>query len=125
MTYKPKGNGWSRVDVLAHAASYYGIYNGCVDTGNYEAGLPYFPVQFRKSLPTFPAADQITYSPAQIEWSHYLSIRYLFAWDLETSERKNLSTDFHIVLEEHRLTIWERNTREMPIPGNVLQYNSY
>jgi hypothetical protein len=112
MTYKTKDAGWSRADVLAHAASYYGIYNGCVDVGNYEAGLPYFPVQFRKTLPTFPSLDQITYEPAKINWPLYPCIRFLFGWDLDTGERIRLGYEFHIIREEGRLTVWQRN----PVP---------
>ena len=53
MTYKKIDSkaGWPRVDVLIHAASYYGIFNGCVDIGNYETGLDYFPIHFKDTIP--------------------------------------------------------------------------
>ena len=110
MTYKTKDSGWSRIDVLAHAASYYGIYKGTVDIGNYEAGLPYFPVQFRKTLPSLPPRKQIEFRTANIEWSLYPSIRYLFGWDLDRVEREKLGREFHIIREEGRLTVWDRNS---------------
>jgi hypothetical protein len=110
MTYKTKYAGWSRVEVLMHAASYYGIYNGCVDVGNYEAGLPYFPVQFRKTLPPFPSQTRIAYKPAEIKWSLYPCITYLLGWDLDTGERIKLANEFHTIREDRRLTIWQRNS---------------
>ena len=109
MAYKTKFPEWSNIDVLRHAASYYGIYNGCVDLGNYEAGLPYFPVQFRKTLPALPSQDQVEYDPAKIRWSLYPCIRYIFGWDLETGERIKLGKEFDIIREDGRLTIWQRN----------------
>ncbi|MBW2167412.1 MAG: hypothetical protein JRG74_15395 [Deltaproteobacteria bacterium] len=43
MTYRVKKPVRHRVDVLLHAASYYGIFKKCVNIGNYETGLYYFP----------------------------------------------------------------------------------
>ena len=110
MNYRTRDAGWTRIDVLAHAASYYGIYKGTVDIGNYEAGLPYFPVQFRKTLPPLPPRKQIEFRPEKIEWSLYPCISYLFGWDLDPIERKRLGLEFHIIKEEGRLTVWERNS---------------
>ena len=110
MEYKTIFPEWSDIDVLMHAASYYGISKGCVDVGNYEAGLPYFPVQFIKTLPPFPSQDQIAYDADKIRWPLYPCIRYLFGWDLDTVEIKRLGKEFHIIRQEGRLTVWQRNS---------------
>ncbi len=117
MGYKTKDNEWSRIDVLTHAASYYGIYKGIVDIGNYEARLPYFPVQFRKTLPPLPPKNQIYFFPAKINWPLYPSVRYLFAWEPDAKERSVLGKDFHTILEDGRLIIWERNFPAQGHPG--------
>ena len=110
MEYKTKFPEWSDIDVLMHAASYYGISKGCVDVGNYEAGLPYFPVQFMEKLPPFPSQDQIAYDADKIRWPLYPCISYLFGWDLDTVEIKRLGKEFHIIRQGGRLTVWQRNS---------------
>lgn len=108
MTYKTKFPEWSGVDVLMHASSYYGIKNRYVDIGNYEAGLPYFPVQFKKIPSTFPPTDQIIYEAATIKWSRYPCIRFLFAWEINDTERAELIKYYDIMRQEGQLTIWQR-----------------
>jgi hypothetical protein len=108
MGYKTKFPEWSDIDVLMHTASYYGLYKRCVDIGNYEAGLPYFPVRFKSTLPPFPSQDTIAYEPAKINWSLYPCIGYLFAWDMKQGERESLEKEFNIIKDTGRLTVWER-----------------
>jgi len=112
MTYKPHVKAeWSRpfVDVLMHGASYYGIFKGCVDIGNYETGRHYFPVKFKENIPKFPPSVQISYAPETIDWTAYPSIQYLIGWDIDQIGLDKLSQYFHIIWDESPLTIWKRN----------------
>jgi hypothetical protein len=112
MTYKkndPK-MGWPRIDVLMHAVSYYGIFKGCVDIGNYETGLNYFPIKFNDNIPSFPSSDQIAYSAETIHWSEYPSIQYLFGWEVDKDDKEKLSRFFHIIWQKDPLSIWQRNS---------------
>ncbi len=109
MTYKTRGPEWSRVDVLLHAASYYGIFRGCVDIGNYEAGLYYFPVRFKDTTPAIPTHAQLEYDQRTINWSDYPSIQYLIGWDVDNNDRKKLSNFFYIIWDESRLSVWRRD----------------
>ena len=99
---------WPRVDVLRHAASYYGIYKGLADIGNYETVFDYFPVKFKDKTLEFPPIDQIQYKVETIEWGEYPSIRYIFGWNVENEDTKKLKKYFHVILEKHPLSIWER-----------------
>lgn len=109
MTYKPGVAKWPRVDVLLHAASYYGIFKGCVDIGNYETTLFYFPVHFKNRLPEFPSPYQIAYEPASIDWSLYPSIQYLLGWKIENRDQEKMRTSFHIIKKDGLFSIWGRN----------------
>ena len=109
MTYKRANDSESsRVDVLLHAGSYYGLYKKCVDAGNYETSFPYFPVHFKNTLPAFPTENQISYEPENINWSDYPSIQYIIGWEVERKESKKLSKSYHIVWEEGPVSIWQR-----------------
>lgn len=101
---------WSRVDVLMHAASYYGIFTGCVDIGNYETGLRYFPVHFKDDLPVFPSPDQIAWKPATIDFSSYSSIHYILGWEMTAADKRETGKLYKIIQSEGRLTVWLRNT---------------
>jgi len=112
MTYKkrdPKA-GMPRVDVLMHVASYYGIFKSCVDIGNYETGLDYFPVKFKDTVPRFPSLDQITYRAETINWSEYPSIQYVLGWEVDKNDTEKLSKFFHIIWEDELLSIWQRGS---------------
>lgn len=108
MIYKSKGPGWSRVDVLLHAISYYGMTKKCIDVGNYETAHGYFPVHFLKGLPSFPLAQQIDYSPTTIDFLKYPFISYLLCWDISTIDEKRLSAYFHNVWQKEQMGIWRR-----------------
>jgi hypothetical protein len=111
MTYKkidPKA-GMPRVDVLMHAASYYGIFNRCVDIGNYETGLDYFPVKFKNTVPRFPSLDQIAYKSETINWFDYPSIQYVLGWEVDRNDTEKLSKFFHIIYKDDPFSLWERN----------------
>jgi hypothetical protein len=98
------------VDVLMHAASYYGLFKECVDIGNYEARLDYFQVRFRNDLPPFPSQDQIAYEPGTIRWSDYPSIQYLLAWDLNHGDEEKIGRFFTIIWNDRPMTIWKRKS---------------
>lgn len=85
MTYKQPGT-FPYVDVLLHAASYYGISKGAVDLGNYEAERQHFLVRFRKTLPPLPGSSQIAYAVESIALPQFPSIAYVLAWQ-EISRR--------------------------------------
>jgi len=114
MTYKkrdPKA-GWPRIDVLMHGASYYGFYNRCIDIGNYETGLDYFPIKFKNSVPRFPSLDQIAYRSETINWSEYPSIQYVLGWEVDKNDKEKLSKFFHIIWQKEPLSIWQRKQRK-------------
>lgn len=110
ITYKKGGHEQSRVDTLLHAASYYGIFGGSVDIGNYETSFPYFPVHFKNTLPAFPSENQISYEPTTINWPEYPSIQYLLGWEIDHNDSEQLSKYFHIVWEDGPLSIWGRSS---------------
>lgn len=99
----------SRVDVLLHAASYYGILKGCVDIGNYETGYDLFPVHFNGTFPEIPSSDQISYNPATINWQSYPSIQYLLGWNINNDEKKELVKYYRTSWEDGLLSIWQRH----------------
>lgn len=111
MTYKTQAPEWSRIDVLMHAASYYGVYGGCVDVGDYEASLHfhYFPVHFRNPLSAIPSSEQIDYKPATINWPDYPSVQYLIGWEINSRETKRLAEFFHVIWLDGPLSIWQKN----------------
>jgi len=101
---------WPRVDVLMHGASYYGIFNRCVDIGNYETGLDYFPIKFKNTTPRFPPLDQIAYRAETINWSEYPSIQYVLGWEVDKNDKEKLSRFFHVIWQNELLSIWQRNS---------------
>jgi hypothetical protein len=121
MTYKTKED-WSRIDVLMHAASYYGILGGCVDIGNYSTSFDFFPVHFSPFITAFPSPAQIDYKPKSIDWAEYPAIQYLIGWDLGDSEMKELAKSYHLIRRDEPLSIWQRREpaqgTEIAISGN-------
>jgi hypothetical protein len=109
MTYRPEVAKWPRVDVLLHAASYYGIFKGCVDIGNYETTLFYFPVHFKNRLPELPSQYQMAYEPETIDLTKYPSIQYLFGWEIEDKIKEKMRKNFHLIENNGPFSIWEIN----------------
>ena len=118
MLYKNEDIGWSRVDVLFHAVSYYGMEKKCVDIGNYEAGSEIFPVRFRNNLPDLPSQDQIAYDPMKIKLEKYPDINYLFAWKVNSASRIRLCKYFYVIWKDDYLSIWKRR------PKDISKFNS-
>jgi len=111
MTYKKRDPeaGWPRIDVLMHGASYYGIFNRCVDIGNYETALDYFPIKFKNTIPRFPPSDKIAYRAETINWSEYPSIQYVLGWEIDKNDKEKLSKFFHVNYTNDPFSLWERN----------------
>ena len=110
MTYKKIDSeaGRPRADVLMHAASYYGTMKGCVNIGNYETGLDYFPIHFKNTIPRFPSLDQIAYKAETINWAEYPSIQYILGWEVDQNDKEKLSKFFHIIYKDAPFSLWER-----------------
>jgi hypothetical protein len=108
MTYKTKDPERTTVDILLHTASYYGIFRGCVDIGNYEATSDLFPVHFSKNIPAMPPEQQISYKPETINWNNYPGIQYLLGWEINSKEKEELSKYFHIIFEKDQFSVWQR-----------------
>jgi len=114
MTYKtrdPKA-GWPRADVLMHGASYYGIFNGCIDIGNYETAFDYFPIKFEDTIPQFPSLHQIEYKSDTINWSDYPFIQYVLGWEINKNDTEKLSNFFYVIYKNDPFSLWERNQRK-------------
>ena len=109
MGFKSKPPDYARVDTLLHAASYYGIFQRCIDISNYEAGFHYFLVHFKDTIPTLPPESQIISSPATIRWVDYPFIQYVLGWEIDNNERMELDDFFHVIWREGPLTVWQRN----------------
>jgi hypothetical protein len=108
MTYKPKDPEKTTVDILLHTASYYGIFKGLVDIGNYEAATDLFPVRFNKKMPATPPERQISYKPRTINWANYPAIDYLLGWEIDSKEKQGLNKYYQIIWEKDQFSIWQR-----------------
>ncbi|MDD2580837.1 MAG: hypothetical protein PHR66_02470 [Desulfuromonadaceae bacterium] len=108
MLYKTDHPVWPKVDVILHATSYYGVFNGCVDLGNYETGLNYFPVHFNKSFSTISLHSSIEDNPDSIELSQHPEIMEVLGWELQPATQKRLQNFFAIQFENSKLTLWRR-----------------
>ncbi len=113
MLYRYGNSGWSRADVLLHAASYYGMEKKCVDIGNYEVSYNLFPVKYRRNVSSLPAWDKVEYEPETIRWDKYPAIDYLLAWKADRVGTDAISRFFHVVWKDESLTVWRRNSRNV------------
>jgi hypothetical protein len=110
LAFIPKHPVYAQVDVMLHAASYYGIYKGSIDLDNYEARYGYFPVHFKNGLPQIPSQEQIVLKAETIKWTEYPSVQYLLGWDIDKKNATELSNSFHIICENGQLVVWQRNS---------------
>lgn len=108
LLYRTSWTAWPQVDVLLHASSYYGIVNKCVDLGNYEATVPFFPVRFRSNVGAVPHEVAFAYGVERIDFSRYLAIRRILGWDLKPEDRERLGELFTCSLNNGKLSIWNR-----------------
>ncbi|OGR13257.1 MAG: hypothetical protein A2097_12115 [Desulfobacula sp. GWF2_41_7] len=107
MPYKIEDD-YFRVDVLLHAASYYGISKDVFVFGNYEATQDHFPVSFNTSLPKLPDNDQIFYDAETIDWVRFPAIQYLISWKNNDMSNEKISQFFRLIYESGNLAIWQR-----------------
>lgn len=99
---------WPKAEVLLHAASYYGLFNGCVDLGNYEPALPYFPIRFRQDVSALPGEPAFAYGQGEIDFAKYPLIKRVIGWDLKDAEMRKTGGVLVRTFEHGRLTIWGR-----------------
>lgn len=118
MLYKPFDSScWPKVDALFHAAAYFGILRGCVDIGNYETAVPFFPVRFNDNLPPLPSQDRISYEPEKIDFTEYPSIDYVIGWQVDMNARRRLAGQFDMIRSHDAMTLWRRKS------GNPYPYS--
>lgn len=108
MLYKTDRPAWPKIDVILHATSYYGILNGCVDVGNYEAGFRLFPVHFNNNLASLSLHGRIESNPHSIEFSQYPALMEVLGWKLHPEAREHLQIFFNNRFENSKLTLWHR-----------------
>jgi len=106
MAYK-KPRDYFRTDVLIHAVSHYGLRKGVVNIGNYEAQFRMFPVHF-KTLPSIPSCNQALYETEAIDWAQFPGIRYIFAWEQNTSSLGRIIEFYVKIFDNGRLAVWRR-----------------
>lgn len=108
MTYKKQTPPETRVDVLSHAASYYGIYKECIDADNYQARSKLFLVEFKRPFPSMPSEHQVTYTPETTDLAATPSIRYMIAWEIGISDSEKIGKYYDLIWKSDNLTIWRR-----------------
>jgi len=94
--------------VTFHAGAYYALRARLVDLCNYEAELPYFPVQFRPPAPRPPAAEIIEGYMYDVD-ECASTVDYIIAWDMDPYRRRRLAAEryYDLVVDRPRLKIYE------------------
>lgn len=105
MLYKNESMELSKVDVIIHAPSYYGIFKGCVNIGNYETALDYFPVRFNKELSMLYAE---TRNSSSVDFSRYPEINEVIGWELPPEVHNKLKVFYELYFVKDKLTLWRR-----------------
>jgi hypothetical protein len=97
-----------RVRATFHAGAYYALRARLFNICNYEADLPYFPVQFRDDGSRPPAVDIIGGYLYDAEENKSL-VDYIVVWDMEPYHRKRLAAErfYDLVVDGPRLKIFE------------------
>lgn len=114
MLYKPKFQQWPKVDTILHAPSYYGILNGCVDIGNYEARLFYFPIKFKENISSYPPLPYIEGAPHLVDLSKHPEVDKVLGWDLQSNMKNNLQLFYEMSFEKEKLSTWKRRKKTLP-----------
>jgi hypothetical protein len=97
-----------RVRVTLHAGAYYAVRAHLVNYSDYEAELPYFPVQFRPGLPRPCAAETVGGSRYDAEkWASLVD--YVITWDMGEYHRRRLGAErcYDLVVDAPRLKVFE------------------
>ena len=106
--YKPKPDSWPIIDTLLHAPSYYGIFNGCVNLGNYEARTPLFPIKFKNNMTSFSLLSRIENKPESVDFSEHAEIVEVIGWDISEEMKKKLQYFYAMSFLNDKLTLWRR-----------------
>ena len=96
------------VRVTLHAGAYYAVRSRLVDYCNYEAELPYFPLQFRPGPPRPCAAETVGGGRYDAEkWASLVD--YVVTWDMEEYHRRRLDAErcYDLVVDGPRLKVFE------------------
>ncbi len=101
-----------RVRATFHAGAYYALRARLFNICNYEADLPYFPVQFRDDGSRPPAVDIIGGYLYDAEANKSL-VDYIIVWDMGPYHRKRLAAErfYDVVVDGPRLKIFEIRPR--------------
>ena len=111
MLFKRDRDGaWPKIDTILHAASYYGIFNGCIDIGNYEVLSTLFPVRLRKQHASFPPQNIIENDPDSINFYQYPTLMEVIGWKLLPQTREHLQSIFTVSFENSKLTLLHRRS---------------
>jgi hypothetical protein len=96
------------VCVTLHAGAYYAVRSRLVNYSNYEAELPYFPVQFRPGTPR-PSAAEIVGGRRYRTEEWVPLVDYLVTWDMDEYHRRRLGAErcYGTVFEGPRLRVFE------------------
>lgn len=108
MLYKTKNQTALKVDAILHAPSYYGMLNGCVDIGNYEAVFQYFPVNFNESMTPLSLRYHIEGASALLGLSTYPEPVEILGWELQPAEQTKLQSFYDMSFSNDKLTLWRR-----------------
>jgi len=111
MSYKIRKPGFTIIDVLLHAVSYYGLEKKCVDIGNYEARTRLFPVRLKKKDDSLPNIHEIEWEVEKINTENYALIDYLISWQLESKHEKKIRSSYRMIFQNSDLKIWMRKAQ--------------
>jgi hypothetical protein len=95
------------VRVTFHAGAYYAVRARLLNYCNYEAELPYFPVQFRPGVPRPAAAEIIGGNRYDArEWASLVD--YVVTWDMDEYYRRRLAAErcYDLVVDGPRLKVF-------------------
>lgn len=106
--YKPHPERWSRVDPLLHALSYTGIFDRCVNLGNYETAFTYFPIRFAGSAASRPPLNEIFYAPDRLDFAAYPAVKRVIGLELQEWQQRRLQASFRLVRTRGTVTVWQR-----------------
>lgn len=109
MLYKTRQQLWPKIDTILHSPSYYGISNGCVDVGNYQATTNLFPIKFKKNITSVALLNHIENDPISIDFSKYNEISEVIGWDLSQEMQTNLNPFYKMYFSNGNLTLWRRH----------------
>ncbi|HET9208794.1 MAG TPA: hypothetical protein VFR03_00265 [Thermoanaerobaculia bacterium] len=105
--HRPHG---SRLDILGHAMGYAALEKGLIDWDNYEAVLPYFPLQLADTVP-WPPVQDIEARPGHLrvrQWRNRAD--YIYTWRMRPQQplQGRLERFYRPVAETNGGVLWKR-----------------